>query len=39
LFSHSDGLEKGIHPTPGKLVVEKYDNWKKAKDLFKDHQN
>lgn len=22
-----------------KLVVEKYDNWMKAKDLFKDHQN
>ncbi|KAL4098258.1 hypothetical protein QTP88_022899 [Uroleucon formosanum] len=34
-----NGLGKGGHQNPGKLVVEKYNNWKKAKDLFKDHQN
>lgn len=39
LFPPSDGLGKGGHQNPGKLVVEKYNNWKKAKDLFKDHQN
>ncbi|KAL4091727.1 hypothetical protein QTP88_026374 [Uroleucon formosanum] len=39
LFPPSDELGKGGHQNPGKLVVEKYNNWKKAKDLFKDHQN
>jgi hypothetical protein len=39
LFSPSDGLGKSNHQTPGKLVIEKYDNWKKAKDVFKDHEN
>ncbi|XP_050065980.1 52 kDa repressor of the inhibitor of the protein kinase-like [Aphis gossypii] len=35
LFPPSDGLGKGGHQNPGKLVIEKYNNWKKAKDLFK----
>jgi hypothetical protein len=39
LFPSSDGLGKGGHQNPGKLVIEKYNNWKKAKDLFKNHQN
>ncbi|KAE9523165.1 hypothetical protein AGLY_016398 [Aphis glycines] len=39
LFPPSDGLGKGGHQNPGKLVIEKYNNWKKAKDLFMDHQN
>jgi len=39
LFAPSDGLGKGGHQIPGKLVTEKYNNWKKAKDLFKDHKN
>jgi len=39
LFPPSDGLGKGGHQNLGKLVIESFDNWKKAKDLFKDHQN
>jgi hypothetical protein len=32
LFPPSDGISKGIHQFTEKLVVEKFDNWKKAKD-------
>lgn len=39
LFPPSDGIGKGTHQLTGKLVVEKFDNWKKAKYSFKDHQN
>jgi len=39
LFPPADGIGKGIHQFPGKLVVEKFENWKKAKEPFKDHQN
>jgi hypothetical protein len=39
LFPPSDGIGKGIHKFTGKLVVEKFDSWKKAKDSFKDHNN
>lgn len=39
-FSPNDGVGKGGHQNPGKLVLEKFDNWKKAlgdKGYFKLH--
>lgn len=37
LFPPLDGLS--VHHIPGRLVIEKYVNWKKAKDSLNDHKD